>query len=302
MRSHRPNSPLVLLACLGLIALLASAACGGGKGTSGKKQTPAATATVSAGKIDTSAVPELKDGKITVGSDIAYAPVEFYQEGTQNAMGLDVDLMTALAGALGVDVEFKQVAEFVGIVGDLKAKRYDVVMSAISVTPAREAEIDFIKYFGPVGTGALVPKGNPKGIHTVQDLCGLKVAAQVGTVQVDQVEGTETTQGLNDTTCKDKQITLTTFPDNPTAVQELNLGRVDAELADDPVAAYSASQSDGKLEAVTTGYESAPYGIGVRKDSTELKAVLEQALQRIIADGTYVQILKKWGQEAFGIR
>ncbi len=298
-----PRTPTTFLwtAALLALALVVFAACAGGGKKTPTTGTPTARATspatkVSGTKIDTSQVPELQDGKITVGSDIAYAPIEYYEEGTQNEKGMDIDLMKAIAQALGVNIEFKQVAEFAGIVGDLQAKRYDIVVSAISISPAREAQIDFIKYFGPVGTGVLVPKGNPKGISTIQDICGLKVAAQVGTVQVDQMNA------LNEADCKDNPITISTLPDNPTAVQELTLGRIDAELADDPVAAYSASQSNGKLEAIATGYESAPYGIGVRKDSPELKAALQQALQQIIANGTYVQILRTWGQEAFGIQ
>ena len=76
-------------------------------------------------------------------------------------MGLDVDIATAMAEKLGVEVEFQQVADFAGIVGDLTSGRYDIVMSAISITPEREAEIDFIPYFGPVGTGILTPERQP---------------------------------------------------------------------------------------------------------------------------------------------
>ena len=279
----RPRSlrPLMLLIPLALAALLLLAACGD----------------------EEEGAAELADGVITVGSDIAYAPIEFYEEGTQNEMGMDVDLLNAMADVLGAEVEFQQVADFGAIVEDLKAKRYDIVMSAISITPAREAEIDLIPYFGPVATSILVPAGNPKGIEDAEDLCGLKVAAQVGTYQVDQVNGSEDVEGLNETICADNQITLTTFPDNPTAVQELALGRVDAELADDPVAAYSAAQSDGDLEVAISRFpDPAPYGIGVRKDSPELKAVLEQALQRIMDDGTYLQILQTWEQEQFALQ
>ena len=298
MEPRNLRTRIVLLAALAVAGLLLIAACGDDE-EEGPEVT--ATPTVAEGEtpaaaIDISGVPELADGMLTVGSDIAYAPIEFYEEGTQNATGMDVDLMAAMAEVLGVDFEFQQVADFGAIVLDLTAERYDVVMSAISITPERSAEIDFIPYFGPVGTGILVQAGNPEGITAPEDLCGLNVAAQVGTYQVDQVDA------LNAAACADNQINLTTFPDNPTAVQELALGRVVAELADDPVTAYSAATSEGNLvEVATTRFEAAPYGIGVRKDSTELGAVLEQALQQIISDGTYLEILTDWGQEEFAI-
>jgi polar amino acid transport system substrate-binding protein len=258
------------------------------------EETAAADGTAEA--IDISGVAELEDGTLTIGSDIAYAPIEFYEEGTENEMGLDVDLMRAIGDVLGVDVEFQQVADFGAIVEDLQAERYDVVVSAISITPEREAEIDLIPYFGPVGTGILVPAGNPEGIAAPADLCGRSVAAQVGTIQVDQVNA------LNEGECADNPATLSTLPDNPTAVQELLLGRVDAELADDPVAQYSALQSEGELEVAITRFpDAAAYGIGVRKDSTGLRAVIEQALQQIMDDGTYMGILETWGQEQFAL-
>ena len=248
------------------------------------------------GTIDISGVSELEDGELLIGSDIAFPPIESFEEGTDKPVGLDIDIAQALAAELGVDVKFEQVADFAGIVGDLKSKRYDIVMSAISITPEREAEIDFVPYFGPVGTGILVQKGNPEGIETLEDLCGLSVAAQVGTYQVEQMDA------LNADACKDDPIDIKTFPDNPAAVQELTLGRVVAELADDPVAAYSAAQSDGDLELAATGFESATYGIGVRKDSTALNTALSAALTAIVGNGKYLQILQDWGQEEFRLQ
>lgn len=308
MRTRHVSRLLMVLA-LGIVALLALTACKDDK-ENGSAETPttaAQTPTVSPQvTIDVSQVPELSDGMLTVGSDIAYPPIESYEEGTQNAVGMDIDLMKAIAALLGVDVEFQQVASFAGIVGDLQASRYDAVMSAISITGERSAQINLIPYFGPVGTGILVQAGNPEGIAGPEDLCGKKVSAQDGTYQVQQINGVEgdpTQPGLNGSTCAGNPITLTTFPDNPTAVQELVLGRVVAELADDPVAQYSAAQSEGNLvELASTRFEAAPYGIGVRKDSTQLEAVLRAALQQIMDNGTYLQILQTWDQEQFALQ
>jgi len=130
-------------------------------------------------------VPELSDGTLQVGSDISYAPIEFYEEGTQNATGLDIDLANALARELGVKVEFVNTG-FDGIIGALQANRFDVLMSAMTITAARQKEIDYIPYF-TAGTGILVPAGNPKNIQTLADLCGKNVAVQLGTIQVDQL-------------------------------------------------------------------------------------------------------------------
>ena len=295
MRTRGLMRPFFLLGVLAALTLVLLAACGDDEETTATKS-PAATVAPTAAKIDISNVPELADGKLLVGSDISYPPVEFFEEGTQNPTGLDVDLAGAMGEALGVEVEFQSVALFAGIIGDLEAKRYDIIMSAISITEERQQKIDMIAYFGPVGTGILTPTGNPNNFKVLEDLCGMKVSAQAGTYQVDQVTA------LNDDACKDNRISLTTFPANPASVQELKLGRVDAQLADDPVVAYNALKSDGDLEVAATGFEAAQYGMGVRKDSTALKAALEQALNQIIDNGEYDNVLEKWGQEQFALR
>jgi polar amino acid transport system substrate-binding protein len=278
----------LLLGSLAIVLTLVVAACGDDDDDDDDGGSPEPTGGET---IDISGVAELEDGTLTVGSDIAYPPIEFFEEGTDTPTGLDVDLMMAMAEALGVEAEFEQVADFAGIVGDLTAKRYDVVMSAISITDEREAEIDLIPYFGPAGTGVLVQTGNPEGIEAVEDLCGKAVGAQVGTIQVDYMND------FNEAQCVDNPIDIKEYPDNPASVEDLKLGRIVAQLSDDPVAAYSALQSEGELEVSVTGFDSAPYGIGVRKDSTQLREVLEEALASIKADGTYLEILTDWGQE-----
>ncbi len=70
-------------------------------------------------------------------------------------------------------------------------------------------------------------------------------------------------------------------------MEQLTLGRVDAVTADYPVAGNDARLSQGKLELVNTQFEAAPYGIGVRKDSTALNAALKKALQNIMNNGEY---------------
>ena len=82
-----------------LAGVLALAACGDDdeEGNGGASPTEAGGAT----EIDISAVPELEDGVLNVGSDIAYAPIEFYPEGSETPDGFDVDLGNAMAAELG---------------------------------------------------------------------------------------------------------------------------------------------------------------------------------------------------------
>src|SRR2546427_5657257 len=74
--------------------------------------------------------------EIRVGSDVAYAPIEFFKEGTQQVQGVDYDIGQALGSKLGVKVTFVN-APFDGQPADLKAKRFDMVMSARTDTKTR---------------------------------------------------------------------------------------------------------------------------------------------------------------------
>jgi len=234
------------------------------------------------------AVPELEDGVLQVGSDIAYAPIEFFEEGTQNPKGLDIDLANAMAEELGVTTEFVNTG-FDGIIGALNASRFDILMSAMTVTDERSLEIDFVPYF-IAGTDILVAAGNPKNIGAIEDLSGLTAAVQIATIQVDQL------QAANDDlkAAGKPEINVLTFDQNPLAVEQLRTGRADAVLADSPVAANDARLSDGKLESVGLTIPPEPYGIGVRKESTALKAAIEDALQALIDSGKYKEILETW--------
>ena len=301
MISRRWFSLLWLVAAVAAV-LVVFAACGDDEEEGTATGTPAGTAAATAKATGTpagspaAAVPELEDGVLQAGSDIAYAPIEFFEEGTQNAVGLDIDLGNALAEELGVTAEFTN-SVFDGLITSLNSQRFDVIMSAMTVTDSRSKEIDFIPYFS-AGTDILVAAGNPKNIKGVEDLSGLTAAAESGTIQEQQLK----TENDNLKAAGKPEINVLIFSENPLAVEQLGIGRADAVLADSPVVANDARLSDGKLQALGLALESAPYGIGVRKDSPELKAALEGALQKIMASGKYDQILKDWGLESGSIQ
>jgi len=238
-----------------------------------------------------SGVPELEDGVLNVGSDIAYAPFEFYQEGTEIEDGLDIDMARAIAEELGVEAEFLNTG-WDGIIPALQTEDFDVIMSAMTITDERSEEIDFVAYIS-VGTGIVVPAGNPDNIQNLDDLCGLTVAVQVGTIQEQMLTD------QNDE-CADP-VNIVTFDTNPLAVEDLRTGGADANFSDFPVAAEDAAQSDGDLEVVEPQIDPEPYGIGMRKTSTELNDAIADAIQAIRDSGEYDQILADWELEAVAL-
>ena len=261
--------------------------------TTGGDGTPSA-----GGDIDISGVEELEDGTLLFGSDIAYAPMEFLEEGTNEPIGFDIDLGNAIGEALGVEVEFEN-AIFDTLIPALQTERYDALLSSMTASEERKQEVDFIEYFSS-GSGIIVEAGNPLGIEAPEDLCGKRVAVQEGTVQVDYLLGTDATPGGLSQQCVDdggESIEVLRFPTDPEAVQALIAGQADAEMADFPVAAYSAELSEGRLEVIDTQVEPGNYGIAVRKESA-LRDVLQEAFDQLVEDGTYGELLAEWGLEA----
>lgn len=227
---------------------------------------------------------------LTVGSDIAYPPVEFYKEGTKEVQGLDYDLCQAIAREMGRSgCEFANVT-FDGLIPALQAKRFDVIFSAMSDSAERQKEIDFVDYF-TVGTSIIVKKGNPAGIQSLDDLCGRTVGVQRGTTQED-------VSNAQKEKCKaaGKDLEVLTFDTDVDAQQALRADRSVAGLNDFPVAAYVAEQA-GDFEVVGEQIEAGPYGIGIRKDDVELRDMIKAALEAVIASGEYDSILAKWNVE-----
>ncbi|MFF9278712.1 ABC transporter substrate-binding protein [Streptomyces griseosporeus] len=248
-----------------------------------------------------------KAGVIKVGSDIAYPPVEFMQSG--KATGIDPDIAEALGKQLGVKFDFQN-GKFDQLIVGLQSNRFNVIMSAMNDTKDRQQGIDsdtgktvgkgidFVDYF-TAGTSILVQKGNPKGIKTLDDLCGKVVALQKGTTS----EGIAKAQ--SDKCKKDgkKAIELQTFDTDPEALLRLKQGASVADLNDFPVAAYNAKTSGGgkDFEVVGEQIEAGPYGIGVGKENTQLRDALKAALDAIIKNGEYQKILEKWNVTDGGV-
>ncbi|MCZ4513110.1 ABC transporter substrate-binding protein [Streptomyces sp. ActVer] len=239
-------------------------------------------------------------GVIKVGSDIAYPPVEYMQSG--KAVGIDPDIADALGKQLGVKFEFQN-GKFDQLIVGLQSDRFKVVMSAMNDTKDRQNGvdsdtgkkagngIDFVDYF-TAGTSILVQKGNPKGVKSLDDLCGKVVALQRGTTS----EGIAKEQSKK---CKDdgkKAITLQAFDTDPEALLRLKQGASVADLNDFPVAAYNAKTSGGgkDFEVVGDQIEAGPYGIGISKENTQLRDALQAAMSAIIENGEYKKILEKW--------
>jgi polar amino acid transport system substrate-binding protein len=285
--------PRALVALL-VLALLSG--CQGG-GEQEAADRPAAQGLTQLGRRLPAAIQSARE--IRVGSDVSYAPVEFYDafapdvldrpvgDPEPQVLGIDPDLATELGRKLGVRFTFQNVA-FDKLIPSLRAKRFDVIMSAMTATRERARQISFLEYF-QAGTSILVAKDNPKRIRSLADLCGRTVTLQTGTTQEELVAAEQAR-------CGARQIQARSLASNTQVILEVKYGRADAALTDFPVAAYNAKVSarGDDFQVVGSQIDPGPYGIGVRKQDAQLRAVLQEALREIIRDGSYDRVLAKW--------
>ncbi len=223
---------------------------------------------------------------IKVGSDIAYAPMEYYDTDGTTVLGFDKELTDALSKQLGVTFQWNN-ATFDGLITQLVSKRIDVAISGMSDTAERQQKIDFVDYY-QAGAMILTKKGNPEGITSLADLCGKTIAVQRGTTQ----EGYAQDQSK---TCP-TPIKILSFDRETEAMLQVKNGRAVADLQDYPVATYNARTSGGgnDFEVVGDQIQAGPLGIGVAKNNAGLRDALRKGLQQIITDGTYAKLIKKY--------
>ena len=271
------------LLAAGALSVTSLAACADNTASEGSG---APSATVAQDEELSSLVPDeiASRGTLTVGTDPTYAPNEF-QDDTNKIVGFDIDLFDAVAGKLGLTAEY-QASTFDNIIPSVQSGSYDVGVSSFTDNAEREEVVDMITYF-QAGTQWAQAAG---GDVDPENPCGLTVAVQTGTVQLEEL----TARSAECTAAGEEAIDILQFDDQGQATNSVSLGQAQAVLADSPVMAYAVQQSNGALELTGEVYDAAPYGYVVGKDSG-LSEALQAAVQSLIEDGTYAQILETWG-------
>ncbi|MDQ2837014.1 MAG: ABC transporter substrate-binding protein [Actinomycetota bacterium] len=285
---------VVLVLGLTTVASLGLAGCA--KNTP-KNVSPTSTASVGAVSKDQAAAdllpPSVKSaGKLIVGINVPYAPNE-YKDPSGKIIGWEVDFLNAVATKLGVTATYQE-SGFDNIIPSVKGGKYTLGMSSFTDNKTREAQVDFVNYYS-AGFQWAAPAGKTVDPNNA---CGLKVAVQSTTTE-ETVDLPAKSKAC--TAAGKKAITIIKIDSQDAVNQAVILGQADAFDADSPITQYAVKQSSGKLQLSGDIYGAAPYGLAVAKDGGTLKEALQKAVQSMIDDGTYKQILEKWGVQAGAI-
>ncbi len=221
----------------------------------------------------------LVDEEITVASNIAYPPFEFSPR--HGPEGFDIDLMNEIADRVGFEVEYENVP-FDELLRGLNTELYDVAISAMTITSAREQQVDFSDPYFNADQCLLV--ASYSDVESVDDLAEATVGVQLGTA--GQIEA----QALINAERVGRGVTFRTIED---AFAALLAGQVEGVIYDLAAAQAAVEESDGRLRIVETVPTGDQYGIAFPQDSALVEPVNE-ALAEIKADGTYEEIYERW--------
>lgn len=220
-----------------------------------------------------------KEGKIKIGLDDSYPPMEFRDE-KNNLVGFDIDFANAIGKKLGVEVEFTT-TEWKGILLALQSGKFDAIISGLSITEKRKESIAFSEPYVMGGLVIAVKKGN-NSIKKLEDLKGKVLACQMGSTGH---KAAQTMKELKEVKAYDK-ITE--------AFNELSIGRIDAVIMDAQVGGYYLAKNPGKFQVLEEKVSEGPMGIGFKKEDKELKEEVQKAVNELKEDGTMSKLSVKW--------
>jgi len=229
-------------------------------------------------------------GKIyLVATDATLVPMSFMSVGN-DIIGFEPDVMRALAKEAGINIRFINV-EWAGLFGGLITKKFDMVISSVTVLEERKARMAFSEPYLKSGL-ALVVRRNQEGINSFADAKkdNFLIGAQIGTTAYFFLE-------------KDPSIRKKGYQMYGHAVADLINGKIDAVLGESTGTLFYKNKHKPLFEKIRMVGEimtNEHYAIVLHKEDTALLAQINSALQKILKDGTVAWFHKKWdlGQAA----
>lgn len=222
----------------------------------------------------------VEPGKLTVGSDLDFPPMEMLEG--DKPTGFDVDLMTAIAKEMGLEVSYLPPQEFDALLASVNADKFDVVASSLTINDERKKEVVFTEPYFDSNQSIAMRAGSTYA--KPEDLAGKKIGVQSGT----------TGQQWAEENLKPAGATIVPFSKTSEAFAALEASNVDAVVNDLPITADIVKNSEGKLTVVNEIPTGEQYGFAVALDNGTLATAINEALAKVKASGEYDRIYEKW--------
>ena len=222
-------------------------------------------------------------GVMVVGTEATYGPYEFLDDNT-NPTGCDIWLAQQIADEIGVELKVQDMA-FDGIIDAVKSGVVDIGIAAFTVNEERAKVIDFSHQYELSEQLLIVKKGNGETYSTKESLVGLKVGAQMGTVQ----------SGLIEKALPDSE--LFELENYPSLAMETVNGNIAGFVCDKAVGEGMVAQNDNlEIANLTFSAEEASFGKAcvVAKGNDDFLAIVNTVVDRVVADGSSLAAFDKY--------
>jgi lysine-arginine-ornithine-binding protein len=226
---------------------------------------------------------------VRFGVDASYPPFES-KSADGKLVGFDIDVGNEICKRMNAKCVWVE-SEFDGMIPALKAKKFDAVLSSMSMTPQREAQIAFSSKVFHTPSHLVAKKGSPLQ-PTADALKGKTVGVEQGTTQETYAKTYWAPSGVK----------IVSYQDQEQVYTDLLSGRLDAALQDAVQADMGFLKTPrGAGFAFTSGELSDPKdvlgtgaAIGLRKEDADLKTKIDKALADMLKDGTYKKIESRY--------
>lgn len=218
----------------------------------------------------------LEEGKLIMSTNAEFPPYEMTDD-NGDYIGIDVEIATAIADKLGLDLEILDI-DFDAALLAVQEGKSDMVMAGVTVNDDRKLVMDFSETYATGKQVIIVKEGSDV---TLDNLGEKKIGTQRGT-----------TGNIYATDDYGEDHVLS-YDNGATAVQALINGQADCVIIDNaPAQEYVAANAG--LKILETEYVVEDYAIGISKGNTELVTAINNALNELTADGTVQAILDKY--------
>lgn len=230
----------------------------------------------------------LKPGELSVGSDLTYPPYTYLDN--KQPSGFDPEFLHLMGKQLGLEPRFLD-TRFANLILGVNARRFDVVASALYVTPERARQVDFLSYL-KTGSSLMVLSSSDFKPQQPQELCGKRVGSIKGASWVPKLNKVSAEYCLP---AGKPAIQSREFPTSPEATQALLSRAVDVQMEDPAVAKITVEKLQGKT-VISSSQLIYPVviGLAVRKGNDALMQELTTALEQIRHDGSYGALLARY--------
>lgn len=220
---------------------------------------------------------------LKMGTSAEFAPFES-RNPQGEIVGFDIDLANYIADELGYELEITDM-KFDGLIGALQNDRVDLVLAGMSATDQRRENVDFSTEYNHSGEMFITAENSD--IKTLEDLEGLTVGVQLGTIQEEGAKKIIEEEGID--------FELKSLDDSGALIQEILSGRIEVAYMDKEVALGYLEQQD--LEGFDDPTTSSPGMAVAFPKGSDLVDDVNEVLAKAEESGFMKELQDKWLSE-----